>query len=219
MLLIDPTEAALAIGAKCNGQQPADNEQLILVLNYITPRVEDALNVATLVRGDFVDSFYLTGMNARSERPIARLRLSNGFLTEESDIAITDLDGEPIDAETIELYDLEHGVIELNSWEKGRYSVAYKSGFLPEEEPTTPPEGYDPNHRLLTEVPDWIKGLVITLLVQWFRSTMLAPKFPQNVNLEALDRMLRKEIYLRVYGRYMRPRVNCFFSERLSNGA
>lgn len=219
MLLIDPTEASTAIGVKCNGQQPgADNAQLILVLNYITPRVEDALNVASLIRGAFVDSFYLTGMNARSERPIARLRLSQGFLTTDA-ITITDMDGLEIDPEAIELTDLEHGVIELNTWEKGRLSVAYTSGFEPTAMPVPVPEGFEADRRVLQNVPDWIKGLVITLLVNWFRTTLVSPKLPQNVNLEALDRMLRKEIYLRVYGRYMRPRVNCFFSERLSNGA
>ena len=218
MLLIDPVEAALAIAANCNGAV-GDNEQLILVLKYVTPRIEDAMNVASLVRGDFIDSFYLPAMNSRCDRQIARLRLSNGYLLGGAPLTITDSDGEAIDPTFIELVDEENGVIELNQWTKGRWSVAYTSGFEVPALPDPLPDGYDPDARVLLAVPEWIHALCAALVIQWYRASVVSPKLPKNVSLTALDQMLRKEIYMRVYGRYLRPRVNCFFSEKLTYAA
>lgn len=217
MLLIDPAKAALAIGAKCNGQSPAsDNAQLVLILKYMTPRIEDAMNIASIVRGSFVDSFYLPLMNPRADRPIARLRLSNGLLLAGGTVTIQDELGNAVVPARI---DENYGIIEIESWDKGVHTVAYTSGLEVPPDPTTPPTDYDPETKVLIGVPVWIEALVIDCLVAWFRATPFVPKLPQNLNLGALDAMLRKEIYLRLYGRYDRPRVNCFFPESMSRAA
>lgn len=219
MLLIDPAQAASAIQASCNGAGAASNDSLILVLKYITPRVEDAMNVAFLARGAFVDSFYLTAMNSRCRtHQVARLRLSNGYLVDGQPVTVLDADGNDVSTD-IELVDEKLGVVELNTWKRGRYTVAYTSGFEVPADPDPVPDGFDPDSKVLVGVETWIQALCSALVVEWYRSTLLAPKLPQNVNLSALDQMLRKEIYVRVYGRYLRPRYGCFFSEKLTNGA
>lgn len=217
MLLIDPAEAALAIGAKCNGATvSADNAQMILILKYMTPRIEDAMNIASIVRGSFVDSFYLPLMNPRADRPIARLRLSNGLLLAGGTVTIQDELGNAVVPARI---DENYGIIEIETWNKGVHTVAYTSGLAVPADPDPLPTPYDPEAKVLIGVPTWIEALVVDCLVAWFRATPLVPKLPQNVNLGAFDAMLRKEIYLRLYGRYDRPRVGCIFSESMSRAA
>lgn len=223
MLIIDPSKVAVAVGAKCGGKTPDSNdEQIITILNLILPRIEDAMNVASLVRGNFTDSFYLSKPSRRQradERERIQLRLSNGYVDPTS-IVVTGSDGNAVAHEivTVETSDAEFGIVNLSSWERGAYRVAYTSGFKPSDPPQDPPEGYDPNSRVLQNVPDWITGLAIDLVVQWWRTQNINPSVPKAASYAALDSALRRDIYVRVYGRYMRPRVGVIWSESLSRG-
>jgi hypothetical protein len=228
MLLMSPEEASNAIGVTCGGQAPgSDDPQLIAALRYMTPRLEGALNVLSLTRGIWVDHFYCSAMPCRGERPEQSLLLSNGFLVAGSAI-ITAPDGTV--QTTAELLALEepyrgnvdesHGVVVLRSWQRGTYSIAYSSGF---EEPPLPdplPPDYRPEDQVLLNVPDFIKGIVSALLVRWFRSVYVNPKFAnKNISYAQVDALLSKEIYARVYEKYMRPRVAVTFSERVERGS
>ena len=127
MLLIDPAVAALAIGAQCSGARAAsDAPQLVEILNLITPRVEDALNVDSLARGAFVDRFYLPAMPDETITPdmYAPLRLSNAFIdTTTASVVVSRVDETAVDQSTISRVDAKYGVVYLSSWSAGEYLV------------------------------------------------------------------------------------------------
>lgn len=219
MLIIDPKVLAAAIGAKCGGSAPsADDEGMVTVLNLILPRVEDAMNVASLVRGTFTDHFFL-GTPSRSDRESgkpAQLRLSNGIIDKTS-LTVTDANNNVLATDVIALND-EYGIVDVSGWGRGHYAISYQSGFEPTPIPDPIPDGFDPNSRILQGVPDWILGIAVDLVVGWWRTQKLSPSAPKNVSYAALDSALRRDIYVRVYGRYMRPRVGVIWSERLDRG-
>lgn len=219
MLIIDPKVLAVAIGAKCGGSAPsADDEGMNTVLNLILPRIEDAMNVASLVRGSFTDHFFM-GAPTRNElisgRP-AQLRLSNGLIDKTS-LVVTDANNNVLTTDVVSLND-EYGIVEVAGWSRGHYAISYESGFEPEPVPDPVPEGYNPNFRILQDVPDWIQGIAVDLVVAWWRTQKLSPSVPKNVAYAALDGAIRRDVYVRVYGRYMRPRVGVTWSERLDRG-
>lgn len=231
MLLMSPVEANAAIGVTCGGQAPGnDDSQLLAALRYMTPRLEGALNVLSLTRGNWVDNFYCSSMPCRGDRNEQSLLLSNGFVLPNT-VVITAPDGTTqTAAELLALedglegnVDLDHGVVVLRSWMRGRYRVAYTSGFEepapPDPLPVPPEPEYNPEDAVLLNVPDFIKGIVSALLVRWFRSVYVNPKFAnKNVSYAQVDAVLSKEIYARVYEKYMRPRVGITFSERIDRG-
>lgn len=174
------------------------------------------MNVESLTRGTFVDYFYCTDMPCHVGRSQQHLRLSNGFVVPDS-ITITAPDGtivtapEPIDA------NLDTGIVKLDSWSRGLYSVAYTSGFLPTDPPDPiPVDGsYDPENRVLQNVPEFLKGITIGLMIMWYRTTMLQPKVSKEISYGQVDAALRRELYARIYEKYDRPRVAVTFSERM----
>lgn len=221
MLLMTVSEAALAIGAQCGGSSPGDTDpQMLLLLRYMLPRVEAALNVESLVRGEFIDHYYLSQMpecNGNGDRRELKLRLSNGFVVPDS-ISISDPDGVvSTGADLAEIAEIQHneGVLTLLDWKRGVWSVAYTSGYEPTEEPLDPPEGYVSEDRVLQGVPDWIKAICIQVLVLWYRSTYLQPKMSKGMSFEQVDQLMRREMLARIYEKYMRPRVGMVFSERM----
>lgn len=227
MLLMSPDEANAAIGVTCGGQAPgADDPQLIAALRYMTPRIEGAFNVHSLTRGKWIDTFYCSGMPCRGERNEQALLLSNGFVVDGS-ISITAPDGTTMTgAELLALedpytgnVDLPHGVVTLRQWSRGVYAVTYDSGFEAPTPPDPVPPNYRPEDQVLLNVPDFIKGIVSALLVRWFRTVYVNPKFAnRNISFAQVDALLSKEIYARVYEKYMRPRVAVSFPERLDRG-
>lgn len=216
MLLIDPAEAALAIGAKCNGSSPDSSDPFYVnVIDYITSRVEAILNVGSLTSGYHVDRFDLPPMPAvgynRTQK--VRLRLCNGFLVQDSwSIALAD--ETPVDeTDAGAVMDLKDGVLTLTKWRGGAYLVSYVSGFDPAEATAEEQaeEGYDPEKRVLQNIPAWMKALVIHYLVLWFRTTLVNPKVPDGVSYRALVDSLRREVQAWSYGSYLRPRADCVF--------
>lgn len=177
------------------------------------------MNVETLVRGTFTDKFYLTSNGQRSpcDRPLARLRLTNGQIVENS-VVVVDSNGDTVSTDAIEDIDYKYGIVVLNTFSRGAYRVNYDSGFEPEPIPDDPPENYNPEYRVLQNVPDWIKGIAVDLFIQWTRSQRLALNLPKNVSYRPLVEVLSKDLYTRIYSRYMRPRVGVFWTEEYRHG-
>lgn len=216
MLLMSLTEAARAIGAKCGGAQVSeDDQELAQVLAYITPRVEAALNVSSLTRGYYRDRFVLPAMpTIKSSNGLpaeAKLRLSNGFLQPES-LTLYGPDGEAINEKYLDI-DFNYGVVNVSNWEYGVQFAEYISGFEVPEPPASPPDGYDPNMRVLVGVPDAIKGIVAHLVVLWYRIGRMNPKAPKDVSYTSIMNNLGHELRTRIYGYYQRPRANHYFGE------
>lgn len=221
MLIMSPTEAALAIGAKCGGSAPNSEDQgLVMILRMMLGRLEAAMNVASLVRGNYVDHFYCTSMPRGQERPEQTLLLSNGFVVPGS-VVITSPAGTTYveDPDVPHYLNADEGYVRLARWERGVYSVAYSAGFDVEPAPIPVPPGYDPEDRVLKNVPDWLKAIAITFLISWYRAVMVAPRASKEISFSALEQALRREIFARVYGKYMRPRVAVTFSERMDRVA
>lgn len=213
MLLISPDEVSQATGVTCGGGAGGSAEAaLITILGKILPRLEDAMNVATLLRGNFTDYFSLSGRNAE---PIV-LRLSNGYVVEGS-VMLHDSEGGTIDASAIDFIDYEYGTVNLARQMRGRVAVSYSSGFEAKPVPE-PAEGQEPpplNAWVLQNVPEWMKALASLYLVEWYRTARVAPQIPKGVSLSAMEASLRRHVHVRTYERYMRPRVNVVWSERM----
>lgn len=216
---MSPTEAALAIGAKCGGSAPSnDDAQLMRILRYLTPRVEGALNVQTISREAGEDRFYLSSMPSSVERPMTQMLLTNGFIVPGT-VVITPPLGDVISgAEADELTDHLYGTVTLESWSRGMYKVAYQSGYEVPANPDPLPAGFDANDKVLMNVPDFIKGIVSAVLVVYYRSGTLVSRASKEISFGQVAKQLEREIYARVYEKYQRPRVGMVFSERYSNG-
>lgn len=219
MLLMSPSEAALAIGGKCGGSAPTDEDtQLIAILDILTSRVEIALNVDSLVLAEHVDRAVFPYYNLPNfpaiepPDPKLRIRLCNGFLVPDT-VVIKDADGVVVDTTGLIDVDRDMGVVNLSEWDRGIHTIEYLSGF----EPITPdpePTAYDPCHRVLAGIPTWIKGIVVDMLVQWYRTEVLVPRAVKDIRYGQLSLALDKILMSRIYSRYMRPRVGVTWGER-----
>lgn len=221
MLLVSPSEAAIAIGARCGGSAPSDSDpQLLSVLRMITPRVEEALGVKSLTRGTHSEVFYLNAMPSLSSsltapRRVSMLRTDNGFLMEDDspayELSVLDPDGVAVDIsdKTLIRTDLEYGIVRLFSWVRGEYTITYQSGFSPESLPIDS----DPENALLLGIPDWLKAIAIGYLIVWFRIMNKMPAAPDKISYKSMMEALRGEIYSRIYSRYQRPRYDCIFGD------
>ena len=221
MLLIGPTEAAQAIGAKCGGSAPsAADPALIAILNMMTPRVESALNVYSLTRMTVNErvEFGTAGRNCHwhggNPPPTLNLRLSNGFLVAGT-LVLRDPDGVEIDLTTIGDVDLELGTVSLTSWCKGSHTLTYESGF-------TPGDVLDPNYpdpensesRVLQGIPAWMQALAVEYLTLWYRTSVTSPKATKDLSYASVGNALQREITARVYGKYQRPRMGMLFTNK-----
>lgn len=218
MLLIAPSEASLAIGAKCGGTALTDEDaQLIYILDLLTPRMEDALNVNSLTMAEHIDRFEFPRYQAPTfpqlnpQDPKLTLRLSNGFIVRDT-LLIRDADGVEVDTTDLIDIDFNYGIVNLTDWDKGVYTVDYLSGF----EPITPdplPTGYDPCKRVLDGIPSWMRSIVIDFLVQWYRTEFLTPRVVKDVSYGQMSEALQRMIRTKVYSRYQRPRQDCVWGE------
>lgn len=217
MLLLDPSTLSTLVSASCGGRDSGESRDMVSVLRRVTPRVEEALNVATLTRGVYTDSFFLPGSGSRDDR--AGLRLSNGFVVPDS-VTVIDPNGNPVSSDVMseDEIDYRYGVIHISQWMRGRYKVRYTSGFEPADLPASPPDWMTPDDRVLKDVPDWIEALVANFAVLWFRTARISPKVNEKISYGQVDAAIRKEITARLYPRYQRPRVGLYFSDRMDNG-
>ena len=220
MLLISPSEAATAISANCGGVSISDTDTgLISILELITPRVEGALNVESLTRGFGIDRFTLPAYEAprfpaiNPPTPKLSLRLTNGFVLSDS-VVIKDSDGVAVDTGWLDKVNSDHGVVMLKDWLQGDYTVEYVYGF----DPITPsplPSGYNADRRVLNGIPSWMKGIVVDMLSQWYRTESFVPRVPKDVSYGQLSTALMNILKSRIYSRYMRPRQNVLFADKV----
>lgn len=225
MRIITTAKAATAIGAKSGGEVPTeDNAQLVAVITDLLPKIEEALNVQSLVRGPWIDTFRLP-LFAAQEGYTIDLRLANGFLVSSEDVTLEDPDGvQTVLTEDQRLDEL--GIIKLDSCARGIHKVYYTSGFAPVEyvapDPAPPEYSADNDlsytNPLLQDVPEWLQTIAVTYVVDFYRRIVLAPKFPGKGDAAAGGRLviseIRRELASRIYGRYMRPRANVEWAEK-----
>ncbi len=208
--LIDPSTAALAIQAKCGGSVAADNEGLLAILDLLLPRIEDLMDVASLTFGETTDTFEFEApfISSDAYRP-KRARVNNGYLvnSEDAPITITNPNGDVL-LDTEYTVDLRYGLFTFPSWLVGTYTITYSAGFTATEgdedaSPVVP--------SLFEDVPAWIEGVIVTLLTTWYRTVAIQIKVAENVAYEEVMSALYRELAVRVYKRYMRPRGDVIF--------
>jgi hypothetical protein len=222
MRLISNAEAALPIGAKANGVLPSAEDALLAgVISGLLPKIEESLNVKSLVRTSWEDSFRLP-LFCRRTGKFLRLRLSNGFLDPDTPVILTDPDGAETTIDADHRFD-EYGYVDIESSVAGLHRVYYDAGFAPTpyEAPDPLPDGYvvplEATDPLLTGVPEWIKAMVKAYLIKWYRIEVLAPKLPgkgEGRTAQMLADAIRQEIQARCYSRYMRQRDACQWAIR-----
>lgn len=224
MLLMSPSDAAQAIGSKCGGCADADYASLTSILNLLTPKVEAACNVYSLTRGEYTEAFEAAcmprGGHPRSELTAKlSLRLSNGFVLKDEDepVVITDPEGTVVDSTSypdtrIEI-DYGRGMIHLDEWIRGVYTVTYQSGFEPTELPDPAPVDFDPDTRVLQDIPLWMKSIVVMYLDQWYRAVYLSTRASKEMSFIQVSEALRRMVHSAVYGTYQRPRMGCVWGD------
>lgn len=202
MILVAPSTVAAAISMKCGGAAPADSDETFLnVLSVLTARIEDMLNVDTLSYGEFLDYFDIAYAGKQ------KLLLRNGFLVPDDPVsAVIDPYGNKVDPGVYDI-DKNYGVIALDTGlTVGRYSVQYESGFK-----VTKATGVDPQYHVALNTPTWMVGIIDTIMLSWFRNIQASPRVPKEISLFALNSALNREVYSRLYMRYMRPRSQVQF--------
>lgn len=209
--LISPTRAALAINAKCGGSVSAEDTALLEVLDMLLPRVEAAMNVASLTYGETTDTFTLEHQVPRADaRKAVKLYLSNGYLTisEDAPLVITDPNGVELETDEYSV-NLRYGYITIPTWLEGDYTVSYYAGFTASE---ADDEVDPPVLSYFENVPKWIEGVVVVLLTMWYRTMPKSLTLPENIAYRDLMHALYRELVTRIYQSYQRPRDNMEFA-------
>lgn len=215
MRIISLDEVGNLTGIACKG---GESQSLAMVLDMILPRVEDVMNVASLARGKFVDTFVLPRFDPQ-QSPL-QLRLSNGYVVKDT-IKVFNPAGEDTFADLETYLDLELGTVGLLSWTGGAIRLEYESGFAPIPETMDDPNNPGTqipkpvNELVLGGVPDWIKAIATGFVVEWYRTFQIQPKFKPEVSYAQVEAALRRHIYARVYSRYMRPRAAVVWSSQM----
>lgn len=151
-------------------------------------RAEGFLEVDTLVRGTFTETFYVPP-HARDGRVAVRLR--NAFLDEGQNVGL-----QSIARDGLERVDHMYGMVYLSGLRPGtRHTVTYTAGFEP-----------DPATRVLKDVPAAIRDVAITAALIWFRAGVMAPKAGPGVSYTALVRAAIRELQSRGHNTFERPR-------------
>lgn len=206
MLLIKPSTASLALGTQCKTPTGVGDEALLDMLRLLTPRVEAALNVYSLARGQFTDYFKPPRNEYEFRLPF---RLGNGFIVGTPTIAgVTEPGALRVNA--------EYGYVEVDGYlydSKTEIAITYTSGFLV---PDTSPEVHpDVAYRVAVGAPEWMEGVVADFLVSWRRNNLAQPQAPKEYGfLPTLNEAVNRDLHSRIYGRYMRQRDGMLWSSR-----
>lgn len=181
------------------------------MLRVLTPRVEDALNVKSLLRQTCTDTFALPSSTAAKARGF---RLTNAFLSGPVTLSgFKSYDGGDITS-PVEI-DEEYGVVRCGTYTyepDTRLSITYTSGFaIPSDDEATASNDIHPDalYRVGIGIPDWIVGIVDEMLIQWRRNNLLTPSVTKEYGfLPTLNAHVATTLKGRIYNRYMRPRDN-----------
>jgi len=198
--LLTPQQIMDALGAAgCAkpGEQPIDMYKT--ALGMVLSRVEGLMNVRTLVRGTYTDTF--TVIDHRQTGQL--LRLSNALLPLPMVCTLSDDGGNPIEGLKV---DRHYGIVRTGRLRGGEFTCTYMSGLAVDA------DGF------FQDVPNWLTSIAINCIVLWYRLGMLSPKVPEGVSYSALMRATVGELQTRVYETYMRPRVDVLWPEQLTYG-
>lgn len=206
MLLISPVTASLALGTQCKTPTGVGDEALLEMLRLLTPRVEAALNVGSLSRGQYTDYFAPPRDEYEFRLPF---RLGNGFLASAVTVAGVQEPG----ALTV---NAEYGYVEVDGYSydsKTEIALTYTSGFaIPADDPQVHP---DERYRVAIGVPEWIEGVIVDLLANWRRNNLLQPQVTKEYGfLPTLNESVNRDLHTRIYGRYMRQRDGMLWAKR-----
>lgn len=171
-------------------------------LALIKTRCEELMEIDTLDRASYTDTFQVTGKTTREHV----LRLTNGFLTSTPAVAVTFLDDFDTPVGGNYDIDVEKGTVSVRL-APGRYRVTYTSGFEADAD------------GVFIDVPDWLQSIAKMAMAIHYRLTTNADKTPANVSYADIIEAMRRDLYVRVTKRYNRPRVDATFPIRsLRNG-
>lgn len=201
--LMNPSALMVSVSMKCGGKSVESDDGTVLgILGLLLPRLEDLMAVASLTYGETTDTFeFFDDSTDTSPASNGRIRLSNGYVenSEDHPVTILDPDGEPVEDFFLNERD---GVITLDSWVKGRYTVTYYAGLATLDHEDDWEEG-DPE---FFDAPAWMQGVIVELFVMWNRTVPAQLKIPEQVAYAELVHQADKELKRRVYQRYQRPR-------------
>jgi len=153
-------------------------------------RIEEALNIAHLLRGVWVDRFRIP--HTLANRSVT-LRLSNAFIDDRESVVISASGvDEPF---TVEDVDTRLGLVTA-TLPGGVVSVKYTSGFPVKSADT---QKFD-------HTPEWMQTIALAAIRSWVLATATGAQ-PKDISLGQLTAAIRHEISTRVYGRYDRPRA------------
>lgn len=153
-------------------------------------RIEEALNIAHLLRGVWVDRFRIP--HTLANRPVT-LRLSNAFIDDRESVVIS-VSGaeEPVAVEDV---DTRLGLVTA-TLPAGLVSVKYTSGF---------PVG-SADTKKFEHTPEWMQTIALAAIRSWVLATASGAQ-PKDISLGQLTAAIRHELSTRIYGRYDRPRA------------
>lgn len=206
MLLINPASASLALGTQCKTPTGVGDEALLDMLRLLTPRMEAALNVYSLARGQYTDYFKPPRDEHEYRLPF---RLSNGFLI-----------GTPTVVGVFEpgaiTVNTEYGYVELDGYSydsRTPIAITYTSGFaVPAASPQVHP---DEKYRVAEGTPEWMEGVIADFLANWRRNNLMQPQVTKEYGfLPTLNEAVNRDLHTRIYGRYMRQRDGMLWSTR-----
>ncbi|WDS62441.1 hypothetical protein UFRH6_10 [Pseudomonas phage UF_RH6] len=156
----------------------------------IRTRIEDCLGVQHLYRYTWADTFEIGSCESNNR---VLLRLSNAFINEVDSVKVFNSDGSA-NACTTEV-DQRMGLVEL-TLPKGRYRIQYIAGFEADEVT-----------KVLKGTPDWMRAAAQAALRLWLLASSNS-SIPKEVALGELTAAARRELAIRIYQRYDRPRGN-----------
>lgn len=172
-------------------------DQLSGVLLMAQTRLETSLGIDSFERAQYTDIFEI-----EDDSDHHLVRLVNGFVVASIAPVATQVAPNTATAPYDRLLP-DLGVIRYKGMKRGeRYSITYTSGF----------EKDDKN--VAKNVPDWLRGICITMILHWYRIGILNPRVPEGASYTAIIDSAIREILARVYMRYDRPRVGVVFAER-----
>ncbi len=219
MLLIDPITAAKALGISCGvGREAASAaDDLSVPLNIMLPRIEDALDVASLPRAQFSDTFTVGG---RGYDGFHALRLANGFLVQGVDtpLVVTEVASAAVIDPADLIVDDNYGIVRIPSYRCGMYRVDYYAGF---EAIATEADGVPiPLDKQVLNVPTWLQTIAIHVLNEWFRSVPRTVAIKEGISFAAINTQSNRAMQHAIWGRYLRPRAEVVWtlkSQRISD--
>jgi hypothetical protein len=210
MLLIPFPRALAALGIECKSPSGKGEDSTLEALSLLTTRVENLLNVGSLLFGSYTDTFRVP---AKEEQRFP-FRLTNAFLQANSAVTVSGLyKSDGITVAAAELVSLDKGLVWVEPYyatSGGLVSITYQSGFsIPADDEDKEDVHPNPQFRVGSNVPLWLQEAVVQQLIRWRRNTLNSPSVTKEYGfLPSLNESNLRTIKGSIYDRYMRDRSN-----------